>query len=278
MNRRDFIKTSVSTKEQANRMAEVFQTPAWQTPVPISTTVTGGFLSRKIISLVCFLIISGTVLYAQDTADWQIQNPILPYSSNYFLTDGEAHNFGGKIYTYQCWDANPRGGYASQFYMQLETADMKHWEVRKILDSRDTVIPEEHRGKILWDCEGAYNKTTGKYLLYGFFDPDFSRFNNPMFVLESDKPSGTFANFRYIIGDKSGERIDGISAQVFTDDDGQRYITYGIPTPSSGNYHKVVIARLADDNVVVESSVTEITSSLRDFFENPSIRKRGDTY
>jgi hypothetical protein len=213
---------------------------------------------------------------ARVTVGWQVQNPILPYSWKLYLTDGEVHNFNGKIYTYQCWDISDKM-YASPYYMQMKTADMRRWDVQKIFSSHDASLPNAIKGKILWDCEGSFYN--GKYLLYGFCIPRFypnKPGGNYMFVLESDAPAGTYKNFRWIVGNKTGEKIDGMSAQVLVDDDGSRYITYA--TYPQSNYNTPVVARLIDDHVIDEASRKSLAPYVKDFFENASLRKRRDTY
>jgi hypothetical protein len=219
---------------------------------------------------------SGRTEFAHLTVGWQVQNPILPYSWKMYLTDGEVHNFNGVIYTYQCWDISD-GMYASPYYMQMKTSDMRCWDVQKILSSHYAVFPDTVRGKILWDCEGSFYN--GKYLLYGFCHPEFypdRPGGNYMFVLESDSPAGTYTNFRWITGNRSGEKIDGMSAQILVDDDGSRYITYA--TYPQSNYNTPVVARLVDDHIIDEDSRKSLAPYVKDFFENASLRKRNDTY
>jgi hypothetical protein len=211
--------------------------------------------------------------FARLTVGWPVQNPVLPYSWNICADDSEVHNFGGKLYTYSCLDSSPRG-YASPYYVSLSTADLRLWDCQTIFSSFDPALPL--KGKILWDCDGAFHN--GKYLLYGFTAPNFARSDNPMFVLSADAPRGVFKDFRWIVGDKSGTKIDGMSAQVFTDTDGSRYITYAARTPETGNYNCPVVARLKNDNTIDESSVKDLSAYMKDYFENPSLRKRGDTY
>jgi hypothetical protein len=99
-----------------------------------------------------------------------------------------------------------------------------------------------------------------------------------MFVLEGASPTGPFSNFRWLAGDKSGNKIDGISAQVFEDSDGLRYVTYA-PTAHVHPWKNYpVIARLRDAATIEEASATNIGAAVKDFYEGPSLRKRGDTY
>ena len=209
--------------------------------------------------------------FAHLTVGWPLQNPVLPYSWGLNMADPEAHNFDGKIQIFGSLDATR--GYCSPYYLSLRTPDLKHWESHGYyLSSFDEGIP--HRGRILWDSDGAIHN--GKNLLYGFFEWN-SRTANYMFVMDSTDPMGRYKNFRWITGDKSKQKIDGISAQVFADDDGTRYIVYA-PTlqPVENNYP--VIARLVDDSTIAEDSRKNIGNFLKDFYEGPSLRKRNGIY
>jgi hypothetical protein len=212
-----------------------------------------------------------TSKFAQLTVGWQIQNPVLPYSWKMYIPDSEVHNFDGQLYVYGSLDAS--SSFCSPYYASLTTADLKHWESQGFsFSSYDKGVP--YPGRIIWDSDGHYYK--GKYFLYGFFEWD-SQNPNYTFVLDSDSPMGPFKNFRWVIGDKSGEKIDGISAEVFVDDDGSRYILYA-PTQQLVHENYPVIARLTDDNVIDESSRKNLNPYIKDFYEAPSLRKRGDTY
>ncbi len=214
---------------------------------------------------------SGRAEFAHLTVGWGVQNPVLPYTWNMHVPDSEVHNFGGKLYVYGSLDASRK--YCAPQYISLMTPDLRHWESRGYSwtsSEPDSPCP----GKWLWDSDGHFHNE--KYYLYGFYEWDPSR-ENYMFVLEGDDPMGPFRDFRWIVGDRSGKRIDGISAEVFTDDDGERYITYA-PTQQPVEENYPVIARLTDGHTIAESSRTNVGPWVRDFYEGPSLRKRGDTY
>jgi beta-xylosidase len=188
-----------------------------------------------------------------------------------YVPDPEVHNFNGQLYVYGSLDGVPTA-FCSPHYISLTTRDLKRWESHGYSFSSSDEGTD--RGRILWDPDGAYHN--GKYLLYGFYE---WRPNEPnyTFVLESDNPMGKFKNFRWVKGNQSGERIDGISAEIFVDDDGSRYMLYA-PTlqPVEKNYP--VIARMIDDQTIDEASVKNLAAYVHDFYEAPSMRKRGDTY
>jgi hypothetical protein len=175
------------------------------------------------------------------------------------------------LYVYGSLDDVPNL-FCSPYYASLTTRDLKHWESRGY--SFSSFDEGDDRGRILWDSDGAYHN--GKYLLYGFYEWNPNTENNS-FVLESDHPMGKFTNFRWVVGHPSGKRIDGISAQIFEDNDGTRYILYA-PTAQTVTENYPVIARLIDDQTVDESSAKNLGTYVRDFYEAPSLRKRGDTY
>jgi hypothetical protein len=209
--------------------------------------------------------------FAQVTVGWQVQNPVLPYAWEMYIPDSEVHNFNGHLYVYGSMDASH--SFCSPYYASLTTADVTHWESQGFsFSSYDKGVP--YPGRIIWDSDGHYYK--GKYFLYGFFEWD-SQNVNYTFVLDSDSPMGPFKNFRWVTGDVSGEKIDGISAEVFVDDDDSRYILYA-PTLQPVHENYPVIARLVGDNVIDESSRKNLNPYIKDFYEAPSLRKRGDTY
>jgi hypothetical protein len=211
------------------------------------------------------------VEFAQVTVGWPVQNPVLPYAWKMYIPDPEVHNFGGSLYVYGSMDAS--NVFCSSHYMSLTTSDLARWESKGY--SFSSVDEGDYPGRILWDSDGSYHN--GKYLLYGFYEWNSNGENNNMFVLESDNPMGKFKNFKWITGNKSGERIDGVSAQIFIDNDGQRYISYA-PTKQPVEENYPVVAKLLANDIIDESSVKNLGAYVKDFYEAPSVRKRGDTY
>jgi len=211
--------------------------------------------------------------YAHVTVGWPVQNPILPYSWDMCIPDAEAHNFDGRIHIYGSLDTAIEGHFCSPYYASLSTDDLKRWESRGYsFTSFDGVSP--YKGRVIWDPDGS--RHGGKYLLYGFYEPDDQE-QAHTFVLESHKPEGRFANFEWLTGNKTGEKINAISSQVFEDDDGQRYIVYA-PVLEKPEMNYPVLARLVSDSVIDEDSVKNLGLYLKDFYEGPSLRKRGDIY
>ncbi|MDR1881908.1 MAG: family 43 glycosylhydrolase, partial [Prevotella sp.] len=209
-------------------------------------------------------------VFARVTVGWQVQNPVLPYAWDMYIPDSEVHNFGGQLYVYGSLDAG--NAFCSPHYMSLTTKDVRRWESHGY--SFSSADEGEEKGRVLWDSDGHYYN--GKYLLYGFYEWN-AKTENYTFVLESDDPMGKFHNFRWMTGKQSGKKIDGISAEVFVDDDNQRYVLYA-PTAQQVHENYPVIAKLVDDAVIDETAVTNLSPYIKDFYEAPSLRKRGDTY
>ncbi|MDR1960534.1 MAG: family 43 glycosylhydrolase, partial [Planctomycetaceae bacterium] len=132
----------------------------------------------------------------------------------------------------------------------------------------------EYRGKMLWGSDVHYYN--GKYLLCGAYEWFGEIIGNTPFIVESDNPSGKFSNFRWVTGNKSNKRIDGITFKVFVEKDGTRYAIWA-PTALPAEKNHLMVAKLADDNVIDEDCMKNL-GNLHDFYEGPSIRKRGDTY
>ncbi|MDR1817796.1 MAG: family 43 glycosylhydrolase [Puniceicoccales bacterium] len=212
-----------------------------------------------------------------------VRNPVLPFEWDLYFPDDEAHNIGGTVYLFGSLDAHARA-FCSPFYVSLFTRDMRRWESTGVtITNKDTPprpgVPKRRANSdMLWDSDGFFDRVTGRFHHYGFYADHLNGRNNHMFVADGASPTGPFTNFRWLTGDKSGAKIDGISAQVFQDDDGARYITYAPTAHVSPARNYPVIARLRDPATVEEASVVNIGASLKDFYEGPSLRKRAGTY
>jgi hypothetical protein len=208
--------------------------------------------------------------FAHITVGWPVQNPVLPYSWKMYIPDCEAHRFGDKLYVSGSLDASDR--FCSPYITPVITSDLKHWESRGMAFSSFTEsVPNP--GKMLWGSDIHFYD--GKYGLYGAYEWSGEQTENNFYVVESDSPVGPFKNFRWVTGSLSKKKIDGITPKILVEN-GIRYIIWA-PTlqPVVENY--LMIAKLAEDDVIDESSMKNL-GRLKDFYEGPSIRKRGDTY
>ncbi|MDR1982140.1 MAG: family 43 glycosylhydrolase [Tannerellaceae bacterium] len=210
-------------------------------------------------------------VFARVTVGWQVQNPVLPYSWDLNIPDCEAHAFNGKLYIYGSVDAS--NVFCSPYLIPVVTADLKRWESHGVaFSSFNDSLPYPKR--MLWGSDVHFYN--GKYLLYGAFEWFGGRSKDRSYVLESDNPMGPFKNFRWVTGNPSKKEIDGITAKVFVEKDGSRYIIWA-PTAQPVHENHLLIARLIENDVIDESSIKKI-EGLKDFYEGPSIRKRGDIY
>jgi hypothetical protein len=210
-------------------------------------------------------------VFAHVTVGWQVQNPVLPYAWQLHIPDCEAHVFGKNLYVYGSVDASKV--FCSPYLIPVATADLKRWESRGVaFSSFDDRLPYPKR--MLWGSDVHFHN--GKYLLYGAFEWFGAQTENHSYVVESDQPMGPFKNFRWVTGNLSKKEIEGITAKIFVEKDGSRYIVWA-PTaqPTAENY--LMVAKLIDDDLIDESNMKNI-GRLKDFYEGPSIRKRGDTY
>ncbi|MDR1290624.1 MAG: family 43 glycosylhydrolase [Planctomycetaceae bacterium] len=209
--------------------------------------------------------------FAHVTIGWQVQNPVLPYSWKMYIPDNEAHVFDGKLYVSGSLDASRV--YCSPYIVPVMTADMKQWSSNGVAFSS---FDEGNvfKGKNLWGSDVHYYN--GKYLLYGAYEWNGEGRETNFYVVESDSPTGAFKRFRWVTGSKTKKNIDGITPKIFVEKDGTRYIVWE-PTlqPVKDNY--LMVAKLLADDVIDEESMTNI-GKLKDFYEGPSIRKRGNIY
>jgi hypothetical protein len=212
-------------------------------------------------------------LFARVTVGWQVQNPVLPYSWDLFIPDCEAHTFGDRLYVYGSVDAS--GVFCSPYLAPVTTKDLRRWESNGVaFSSFDEGNEKQYHGKMLWGSD--IHRYNGKYLLCGAYEWFGEKIGNTPFMLESDSPTGKFGNFRWITGNKSGKMIDGFTFKVFVENDGTRYAVWA-PTALPAEQNHLLVARMVYDNVIDEESIKNL-GSLHDFYEGPSIRKRGDTY
>jgi hypothetical protein len=210
-------------------------------------------------------------VFARVTVDWPVQNPVLPYSWKMYIPDSEAHVFKEKLYVYGSLDDSK--GFCSPYLMPVATNDMKRWESRGVaFSTHDKSLPYPNRS--LWGSDVHFYN--GKYLLYGAFEWFGEQSENHIYILESENPMGPFKNFRWVTGNKTKKEPEGITGKVFVEKDGTRYMIWA-PTlqPVRENYLR--IAKLLKDDVIDADNITDI-KTLKDFYEGPSIRKRGDTY
>ncbi|MDR1221665.1 MAG: family 43 glycosylhydrolase [Tannerella sp.] len=214
---------------------------------------------------------SGRAEFAHVTVDWPVQNPVLPYSWKMYIPDNEAHVFNGRLHVYGSLDAS--GTYCSPYIVPVMTGDLKRWSSDGLAFSS---FDEGNvfKGKNLWGSDVHYYK--GKYLLYGAYEWNGEGRETNFYVVESDSPTGPFRNFRWVTGSKTKKNIDGITPKILVEKDETRYIVWA-PTlqPVKDNY--LMLAKLSSDDVIDEESMTNI-GKLKDFYEGPSIRKRGNIY
>lgn len=155
------------------------------------------------------------------TVDWQVQNPVLPYSWNLPVPDAEAHVFDDTVYVFGSLDG-VAGRFCSPDYVSLFTKDLQKWESGGVIFSSNW-LSDENRGRNLWAPDVC--KFKEKYFMYTWFEP----VNNEeyMFVVESESPDGKYGNFRWIVNEK-GQKVRGGDPAVFVEG-GKRYLFWGTP-------------------------------------------------
>ena len=214
----------------------------------------------------------GKKIFALVTVDWPVQNPVLPYAWQMNIPDCEAHTFNGKLHVYGSLDASVNQ-FCSPCLTPVVTSDLRRWENHGIaFSSYDKTQPYPKR--ILWGADVHFYR--GKYRLYGSYEWFGAKTRNHSYVVESDKPTGPFNNFRWVREKASKKEIEGITAKVYVEKDGTRYLIWA-PTEQPTQDNHLLVAKLIDHDAIDEKSVHKI-GGLKDFYEGPSIRKRGDIY
>ncbi len=200
-------------------------------------------------------------------------NPLLPYSWELFIADGEPHVFDGRMYIYGSrdrfdglQDESGKREWCSDNYHVIWSDDLIHWtDAGEALNLKD--IPEEVKGNALclWAPDVFRDPKTGKYHMATCTN------NNKIFILDSDAPVGPFTNARTITLD--GEELGHIDPGVLVDDDGKVYIV----AP------KFIVGELDPDDYskIIPETVTDMIPVMptdNEPFEGPSIRKRNGIY
>lgn len=136
-------------------------------------------------------------------------NPAIPMD---FFPDPKPRVWSdGRLYVYPSHDIAGRGGYCSDNYHVLSTADLVNWTDHGVsLRLQDTGVPD---ASALYASDCVY--AGGKYHLYA------STNNRKIVVLTSDSPSGPFTDPHIMEG------INGIDPAVLIDDDGSAYFYWG---------------------------------------------------
>ncbi|MBR6051707.1 MAG: family 43 glycosylhydrolase [Clostridia bacterium] len=190
-------------------------------------------------------------------------NPILP--RNFFMADGEAHVYGGRLYLVGSTDISGNKNYCSGEYHIWSTDDPKlvNWVDHGAVfrHTHDDPSISWAPNALLYAPDIAFKN--GRYYLYICGSNCFEA------VASSEKIEGPYGDVRKI------NRADGdsIDPTVFVDDDGQAYYLWG-------QFH-LRGAKLKDNmSEIDESTLTDnvLTEQKHGFHEGASLRKINGKY
>ncbi|MCL2033611.1 MAG: family 43 glycosylhydrolase [Oscillospiraceae bacterium] len=217
----------------------------------------------------------------------QVFNPYLP--SWEYIPDGEPHVFGERVYVYGSHDKFNGHAYCLNDYVcwSAPVNDLSDWRYEGVIYQK-TSDPENNEGDGCLFAPDVTKGLDGRYYLYYVLDK-----LNIVSVAVCDTPAGRYEFLgcvHYKDGTRLGER-EGDEPQfdpaVLTEGD-KIYLYTGFCPIGDKSRHGPMCTVLAPDMLTVEEAPVFIAPSRpysndtpwagHEFFEAPSIRKKGDTY
>lgn len=188
------------------------------------------------------------------------QNPIIPPGT--YLADPAAHVWNdGKIYIYAAKDEKP-DYMCSGSYDVISSLDMLSWQRTKNVFASvgfDDKVP--YTDKPLYGPDCVFKN--GRYYLFCCHQNG----GNDVGVAESKFPLGPFNNAQILKG------VNQMLPSIFTDDDGQSYITYGF-----FNLHVAKLKPTMTDIYTETVNTSLLSEKAHNFHEGGQMFKRNGLY
>ncbi|MBH1942266.1 family 43 glycosylhydrolase [Mobilitalea sibirica] len=217
----------------------------------------------------------------------QAFNPYLP--SWEYVPDGEPHVFDGRVYVYGSHDYYNGHVFCLGDYVGWSAPldDLGNWRYEGVIYPK-TSDPLNKEGKMCLYAPDVVQGTDGRYYLYYVLDKV-----SVVSVAVCDKPNGTFEFYGYVhyedgtrLGEKKGDQPQFDPAVMLEGD--KVYLYTGFCAKEDTSRKGAMATVLGPDMLtVIEAPVFVVPSAPYssgsgfegyEFFEGPSIRKRGDTY
>jgi len=214
-------------------------------------------------------------------------NPYLP--SWEYLPDGEPHVFGERLYIYGSHDRFNGHVFCLNDYIcwSAPINDLTDWKYEGVI-YRKTDDPLNPNGDMCLYAPDVTMGPDGRYYLYYVLDKV-----SVVSVAVSDSPSGKFAFLGYVhysdgtkLGEKKGDQPQ-FDPGVLTEGN-KTYLYTGFCWPGDTSRDGAMVTVLGEDMLTVSAAPVFIAPSKpyakgsgfegHEFFEAPSIRKKGDTY
>jgi len=214
-------------------------------------------------------------------------NPYLP--SWEYIPDGEPYVFNGRVYVYGSHDRFNGHAYCLNDYVcwSANVNDLGNWRYEDVIYKK-TTDPLNHAGNMCLYAPDVTNGTDGRYYLYYVLDKV-----SIVSVAVCDTPAGEYEFYGYVHypdGKRLGER-DGDQPQfdpgVLTEGD-KTYLYTGFCAIGDKSRNGPMATVLGSDMLTILEEPVFIAPSEpyskgssfdgHEFFEAPSIRKKGDTY
>lgn len=217
----------------------------------------------------------------------QITNPYLP--SWEYIPDGEPYVFNGRVYVYGSHDCFNGHVYCMNDYVcwSAPEDDLSDWRYEGVIYKK-TDDPLNPDGEMCLYAPDVTVGLDGRYYLYYVLNEV-----NIVSVAVCDTPAGQYQFYGYV-HDKEGRRIGerpGDEAQfdpgVLTEN-GKTYLYTGFCPADDTKKSGPMVMQLEEDMLTVSEGPVFLMPSApyskgsgyegHEFFEAPSIRKRGDLY
>lgn len=217
----------------------------------------------------------------------QVYNPYLP--SWEYVPDGEPHVFGDRVYVYGSHDFYNGHVFCLGDYVcwSAPVNDLTDWRYEGIIYNK-TDDPENPLGKMCLYAPDVTQGPDGRYYLYYVLDKI-----SVVSVAVCDKPAGKYEFYGYVHdvnGARLGERDSDepqFDPAVITIDN-KTYLYTGFAGATDPNRHGAMVTVLGDDMLtILEDPAFVVPSGVyskgtgfeeHEFFEAPSIRKKGDLF
>ena len=217
----------------------------------------------------------------------QVTNPYLPFWE--YIPDGEPYVFGDRVYVYGSHDYFNGDVYCMGDYMgwSAPVTDLGDWRCEGVIYRKDQDPDNGDLQGNLYAPDVAQGPDGRYYLYYVLSNKGY------VSVAVSDSPSGPFAfygNVRYPDGTRLGEKAGDepqFDPGVLREGD-RTWLYTGFCSYGDTSRHGAMCTGLGRDMLTVEEAPRFVAPGVmygkgtgfegHEFFEAPSIRKRGDRY
>lgn len=182
-------------------------------------------------------------------------NPVIPG-----YADPAMRVWGDKLYMAVGKDLEPGMDRFTMVHWAIySSSNLIDWELVTHIRPEDTYLGAGYTG--CWASD--ITEKDGAYYFY------FSNRNQATGVLQADNPNGPYRDvLKKPMLEASMSENHEYDPTVFTDDDGQKYLIYGIAGGFKGHVHHYQIAKLSEDMVSLAEEPRDLMTSEKYSFSN----------